>query len=152
MKNIAEKITTIWRKIPRAIRSGWITAWVTFTGTLLTILVGLLPQLANAISSKNFEPFFDALSTSSTLAISASLGFVSGLVNALYRWARPIELAYKMPPANGNPDDPRDGGYVIPQWLIWFIALCVTIILVWIIFTKVIDVKDDDAIRAVLMH
>lgn len=90
-----DQIRLFWRKLPTAVRSAWITAWVTFTGALLTILVGLLPELANAISSKNFEPFFDNLNTSATLAISAALGFVSGLVNGIFRWLKPIEEAYK---------------------------------------------------------
>lgn len=92
------KIKAIWRKIPKPIRSGWITAWVTFTGSLITIAVGLLPVLANAISTKDFKPFFDALNAGATVAISAALGFVSGLVNAIYRWARPIEQAYRTDP------------------------------------------------------
>lgn len=92
------KITGVWRSLPKPVRSAWITAWVTFTGTVLTIAVGLLPLLANAISTKDFEPFFDALSSGATLAISAVLGFVSGLVNGIYRWIRPIEQAYQTTP------------------------------------------------------
>lgn len=93
-----DQIKAFWRKIPTAIRSAWITAWVTFTGALLTILTGLLPELANAISSKNFEPFLNSLNTGATLAISAALGFVSGLVNGIFRWLKPIEQAYRTDP------------------------------------------------------
>lgn len=93
-----DKLRAFWRKVPKPLRSGWITAWVAFTGTLFTIAVGLLPKLANAISSKNFEPFYDDLNASATLAISAVTGFVSGCVNAIYRWVRPIEQAYRTDP------------------------------------------------------
>lgn len=101
MNKIIEKVTTIWRKIPRAIRSAWVTAWVTFTATILSILTGLLPVVANAISTKNWEPVYNSLDLGLAAAISAALGFLSGLVNGIYRWLRPIEEAYKL---NTPPD------------------------------------------------
>jgi ABC-type antimicrobial peptide transport system permease subunit len=98
MKNIIERIRTVWRKIPRAIRSAWITAWVTFVGATLSIITGLLPVLADSISSKNFRPFFDSLNLGWTAALSAALGFVSGLVNGIWRALVPIDKAYQTPP------------------------------------------------------
>lgn len=98
MSKLIDKVRAVWRRVPKPIRSGWITAWVTFTGTLLTILTGLLPVLANAISERNFEPFYDALGNGAAVAISAATGFVSGCVNAIYRWVRPIEQAYRTDP------------------------------------------------------
>lgn len=89
------KLINFWRKIPKALRSGIITAWVVFVGTLFAILTNLLPVLADAISSGNYEPFFDSLKFASAAAISAVTAFFSGLVNALYRWIKPIEDAYK---------------------------------------------------------
>lgn len=151
MKQLTEKITAIWRSIPRAIRSGWITAWVTFTGTLLTILTSLLPELANAISTKNFEPFYNGLSNSAALAIAAATGFFSGLVNAVYRWLRPIAQAYQTtPPKDDEMND--DKGYAAPQWLVYVILFGVAIIVVWFILTRIIDINDEDAIRSVLMR
>jgi len=95
-----DQIVAFWRKLPTAVRSAWITAWVAFTGTLLSILVGLLPVLAEAVSSKNFERFYDSLNLGAAAAISAATGFVSGLINGIYRWIKPIEEAYrKDPPA-----------------------------------------------------
>lgn len=102
MSKLTARITAIWRKIPSAIRSGWVTAWVAFTGTLLTIVTGLLPVLANSISSKNFQPFYDALSTSASLSVSAATGFIAGVVNGIYRFVKPIEQAYNQtPPKEG---------------------------------------------------
>lgn len=98
MDSLTTKITAIWRKIPTAIRSGWITAWVVFTGTLLTIGVGLLPKLAESISTRNFEGFLDSLSLGASAALSAATAFVSGLVNTIYRVLRPIEQAYAQTP------------------------------------------------------
>jgi len=95
---LVHRTRTLWRRIPPALRSGWITAWVTFTGTLLTILTGLLPTLADAISSGDFEPFFDALSIGYASAIAAATAFVAGAVNTLWRWLRPIAGAYQLPP------------------------------------------------------
>ena len=102
MTKLTSRIRAVWLKIPSAIRAGWVTAWVAFTGTLFAIATGLLPVLANAVGSKNFEPFYDALSTSATLALSAASGFLVGLLNAVYRWIKPIERAY-----NQNP--PKEG-------------------------------------------
>lgn len=89
------KLTNFWRKIPKALRSGIITAWVVFVGTLFAILTNLLPLLADAISSGNYEPFYESLKLASAAAISAVTAFFSGLVNAIYRWVKPIEDAYK---------------------------------------------------------
>lgn len=95
---IKTSLTAFWRKVPKPLRSGWITAWVTFTGTALAIVVGILPVLAEAISTGNYQPFFDHLSVAATLAISAATGFFSGLVNAIYRWINPIAQAYRTDP------------------------------------------------------
>lgn len=92
------RVRAVWRKIPTALRSGWITAAVTFVGAIATITAGILPLLANAIATRNFEPFFDSLSLASTAAVSAALAFVSGLVNAIWRWFSPIADAYKTTP------------------------------------------------------
>jgi uncharacterized membrane protein len=93
-----DKLINFWRKIPRALRSGIITAWVTFVGTLVAILTNLLPDLADAISSGNYEPFYESLKFGSAAAISAVTAFFSGVVNAIYRWIRPIADAYKTDP------------------------------------------------------
>lgn len=92
------QLTALWRRVPKPLRSGWITAWVTFVSTLLTIGVGLLPKLAEAISSRNFEGFYDSLSLGATAAISAATAFVAGCVNAIYRVLKPIEEAYRTDP------------------------------------------------------
>jgi hypothetical protein len=90
-----ESIRSFWRKLPKPVRSAWITAWVTFVAALLTIVTSLLPELANAISEHNFDPFFDRLHTDSATALSAALAFFAGLVNGIYRWLRPIEQSYR---------------------------------------------------------
>lgn len=90
-----DQVRVFWRKLPTAVRSAWITAWVVFIGSLLTIAVGLLPKLAEAVSSKNFEPFYDSLSLEANAAVSAALAFVSGLINGIYRWVKPIEESYQ---------------------------------------------------------
>jgi hypothetical protein len=89
-----EQIRTFWRKLPTALRSAWITAWVTFVASLFAIFTSLLPKLAEAISSRNFDPFYDSLSTEANIAVSAALAFVAGLVNGVFRWVKPIEEAY----------------------------------------------------------
>lgn len=91
MKN---KIRTLWKKLPTAVRAGWNTAWVTFLGLMVTILTGLLPQLINAISTKNFEPFYDSLNLAMTSALSAVSALVVGCLNVLFRTLKPIEDAY----------------------------------------------------------
>lgn len=98
MNRIIDWFTRTWRKVPRAVRSGWITAWIVFTGGLLSIVTSLLPTLANAISTKDFAPFFDSLSLAYTASLSLALAFVSGLVNSIYRWLKPIEQAYRTDP------------------------------------------------------
>lgn len=103
LNRIVTRARVVWRKIPTALRSGWITAAVTFVGALATITVGILPVLANAIASRNFEPFFDSLSLGSTAAVSAALAFVSGLGNTVWRWARPIAAAYQTTPPPAPP-------------------------------------------------
>ncbi len=95
--DVVARARTIWRRVPPAVRSGWITAWVTFTGTLLTIITGLLPTLADAISSGNFSSFYDALSLGYAAAVSAATAFAAGVVNAVWRWLRPIADAYQTP-------------------------------------------------------
>lgn len=97
------QIKAFWRRLPKPVRSAWITAWIVFTGALLSIVTNLLPELANAISEHNFEPFFDRLHADSAAALSAALAFVAGLVNGIFRWLRPIEQAYRtdVPPNNG---------------------------------------------------
>ncbi|MCA1806559.1 MAG: hypothetical protein LC687_01655, partial [Actinobacteria bacterium] len=109
--NITDTMRTFWRRVPRAIRSGWITAWVTFTGSLLSILTGLLPQLANAITTKNFEPFYNSLSFGFAAGISAALAFFAGVVNSFYRWLSPIAQAYQMPPGEAPDEDFDDAGF-----------------------------------------
>lgn len=95
MKKVIEQVRTIWRKVPKALRSAWITAWVTFVGAMLSIITGLLPVLANAVSTKDFQPFFDSLIVGWTAALSAALGFVAGLVNGIWRALVPIDKAYQ---------------------------------------------------------
>lgn len=94
---IVERARTIWRRVPPAIRAGWITAWLTFVGAMLSIVTGLLPRLAESISTGNFDPFFDALSLGYTAAVSASAAFCVGILNTLWRWLRPIADAYQTP-------------------------------------------------------
>ena len=93
----ADRARTLWRRVPPSIRSGWITAWITFIGGLVSILTGLLPTLADAISTGNFDTFFDALSLGYAAAVSAALAFLVGLLNTLFRWLRPIADAYRPP-------------------------------------------------------
>lgn len=100
IKRLGRKIQQLWRKTPRAIRSGWITAWATFTGSIVSILTGLLPQLSNAITTENFDPFYNSLSVGLAAGVSAALAFCVGIVNSVYRWARPIEKAYQTPPGD----------------------------------------------------
>jgi hypothetical protein len=93
------QLTALWRRIPKPIRAGWITAVITFASTALTILTSVLPELASAISSRNFTPFYDSLSLASTAILSAVTAFLAGLVNVVYRWLKPIEESYRtMPP------------------------------------------------------
>lgn len=94
MTNARVWLRTQYLRLPSAVRSGWVTGWVAFVGALITIAAGLLPELANAVSSRNFEPFFDRLSIASNAAVSAAFGFVAGCVNTLYRAVRPIARAY----------------------------------------------------------
>lgn len=98
IRNTADRVRAVWRRIPVALRSGWITAWVTFFGTITAILTGLLPKLAESISSGNFEPFFDALSLGYAAAVSAAAAFGAGVVNAVWRWLRPLSAAYQTAP------------------------------------------------------
>lgn len=95
MNQLTAKVTAFWAKVPNAIRSGWITAWITFVGSLLSIVTGLLPKLSEAISSGNFDTFYESLSLGLTAVVSASLGFFAGIVNGVYRWLQPIENSYK---------------------------------------------------------
>lgn len=83
-----------YRKLPAAIRSGWVTGWVTFTGTVLALATSLLPTLATAITTRDFGPFLDGLALSTQAAFSAVLAFGAGIVNSLYRFWRPVEKAY----------------------------------------------------------
>jgi hypothetical protein len=125
-----DQIKAFWRKVPKPLRSGWITAWVVFTTALFSLAVGLLPALANAITTKNFEPFYDSLSLATTAGYSAALAFLSGLVNAVYRWIRPIEQAYRTDPPGPN-DTPRDQGVIDQGLLVVFcVALLVSIAVV----------------------
>lgn len=100
MRKIIEKITFAWRKVPRAIRSGWITAWVAFVSTLLAIGTNLLPALVELITTHDYARFAEHLSTAATLAVAAVNSLLAGIVNAVYRWLRPIEQSYRTPPGD----------------------------------------------------
>ena len=100
MKNIVKKVTAAWRKVPRAIRSGWITAWVAFLSTIVAIGTNLLPALVDLITTHDYAKFAEHLSTSATLSVSAVNAFLAGVVNAIYRWLRPIEQSYRTPPSD----------------------------------------------------
>ena len=95
------KLTALWRRVPKPVRAGWITAWITFLSTMLTIATGLLPELATAIGDRNFAPFYNSLNFAATAAVSAATAFLAGLVNAAYRWLKPIEEAYRTDPPHG---------------------------------------------------
>lgn len=95
MKKITTAVKGFWAKIPNAIRSAWITAWITFIGSVLSIVTGLMPRLSDAISTGNFQPFYDSLSLGYTAAVSAVLAFFAGLVNGVYRWLQPIQNSYR---------------------------------------------------------
>lgn len=92
------RVRVLWRRVPPALRSGWITAWITFTGSLLSILTGLFPLLAESISTGDYAEFFDAVSLASAAAVSAAAAFGAGVLNAVWRWLRPIADAYQTPP------------------------------------------------------
>ena len=97
-----DRLTAFWRSIPKPLRAGWVTALVTFVSTLFTIATGVLPELATAISARNFEPFYESLNLASTTAVSAVTAFLAGCVNVLWRYLKPIEEAYRTdPPADG---------------------------------------------------
>lgn len=97
-KSIVDRFTRLWRRVPRAIRSGWVTAWVTFVGSLLTIVTNLFPAILDLITTRSPAAFYEQLSVSVTLAISAVSGLLFGVVNAIYRWIRPIADAYQIEP------------------------------------------------------
>ena len=94
MKALLLRIRAAYRRLPAAIRSGWVTAWVTFTGTLIALGTSLLPTLATAITTRDFDPFLDSLALSTQAAFSALLALGAGIVNTLYRFWRPVERAY----------------------------------------------------------
>jgi hypothetical protein len=83
------QLTALWRRIPKPIRAGWIAT-------------GLLPELATAISSRQFGPFYNSLNIAATAALSAVTAFLAGCVNAIYRWAKPIEESYRTSPPDGG--------------------------------------------------
>lgn len=88
------KVRAFWRKVPAPLRAAWVALWVTFTGGLVTIGLNLLPVLANAFTTRNFEPVFDSLSLAATASISLAFGFVGACVNAIYRVIVPVGKAY----------------------------------------------------------
>jgi hypothetical protein len=89
------QIVAFWRKLPTALRSAWITAWVTFVASLFAIATSLLPKLAEAFTSRNFDPFYDSLGAQANVAVSAALALVAGIINGVFRWVKPIEEAYR---------------------------------------------------------
>ncbi len=92
------KLTALWRRVPKPVRAGWITAWITFVGVLLSTLTGLLPALMEFISTGNEEAFFQRIDSASTVVVGAAIGFVVGCLNAAYRWLKPIEESYRTQP------------------------------------------------------
>ena len=94
LKNLWAKITGAYSKLPNAVRAAWNTAWITFTATFLTILIGLLPALVDAITNRNITTFTDSLSVAATAGTAAVTAFLVGIINGLYRWAKPIEGSY----------------------------------------------------------
>lgn len=97
------RIRSAYRRLPSAVRAGWVTAWVTFVGTLLALATSLLPVLADAITTRSFDTFLSSLALSTQAAFSALLALAAGIVNALYRWLRPIEAAYTTNDQGGAP-------------------------------------------------
>lgn len=97
MKKIAQTVTDVWRKAPKAIRSGWITAWIAFVSTLLAIGTNLLPALVELVTTHDYAKFAEHLSIAATLAVAAVNSLLAGIVNAVYRWLRPIEQSYLIP-------------------------------------------------------
>jgi hypothetical protein len=106
---VVDAFTRFWRKIPRPIRSGWITAWIAFVGTILTITTSLLPHVVELITTHDYAAFSDHLSVTATLSIAAVNSFFAGCLNAVYRWLRPIADAYKLTPDDVPPVDDLDG-------------------------------------------
>lgn len=94
MNTLLLRLRAAYRRLPSPIRSGWVTAWVTFTGTILALATSLLPTLATAITTRDFAPFLESLALSTQAAFSAVLALAAGVVNAVYRSIRPVERAY----------------------------------------------------------
>ncbi len=94
MRILIANIRDGYDRIPTPIRAGWTTAWLTFVGVLLTIVTGLLPVLAEAISSGDFAPFYQSLTLAYSAALAAVSALAAGIVNAVYRWLRPIANSY----------------------------------------------------------
>ena len=86
-----------YRSLPQAIRAAWNTAWITFVGSMLMILTSVLGSLTEVLGSGNYEAFYDHLSFLATALLSAVFAFLIGVLNALYRFIKPVETSYNLP-------------------------------------------------------
>jgi len=94
IKGMARTVRDLYNRLPTAVRAAWTTAWLTFIGALLAIITGLLPLFADAISTREFDTFYDSLSIAASAAVAAASALAAGIVNGLYRWMRPISNSY----------------------------------------------------------
>jgi hypothetical protein len=84
------RIRAAWRSLPPAIRSGVITALVTFAGALCVAVLGLLDAVRQWLETG--DPIDYGVATKA--AVSAVIALASGVVNAIYRAIRPPALSY----------------------------------------------------------
>lgn len=106
MTEVWNRVREWYKRLPSAIRAAWNTAWIVFVGMMLTILTNLLPAVADLISTRDTEAFYDSLSVAATAAVSAATAFLVAIVNAIYRWLRPVENSYTRDTPAEPGDDP----------------------------------------------
>lgn len=98
IKNAWSWVRTKYSALPGAIRAAWNTAWITFLAMMMTILTDLLGALTDAIGSGSYETFYDQLNLAGSAVVSAATAFLVGVLNAVYRWIRPVEASYPNQP------------------------------------------------------
>lgn len=91
------RLRAVWRNLPPAIRAGVTTAWVTFVGAALLLLLNLLDAVAGW--AEGGDPI--DWSAQGRALSSLALALASGVVNTAYRYIRP--------PAASYPDAELDG-------------------------------------------
>ncbi len=84
-------IRAAWRNIPPAIRAGLTTGWVTFAGTALIAVIGLLDAVRGWAETGGDPPDF---SQWTRLVAAAAAALASAVVNTLYRFIRPPAVSY----------------------------------------------------------